>query len=89
MNVGQLVLPTFNYNWTYLKDKPVISREDDSLSHLYEILSLELSGYVYLLLVGIWVVSPKSAPINSYKAAQSRNMDEKLAELTNSVIFLL
>jgi hypothetical protein len=59
MNVRQLMMPTFNSYWTYLQDKPVISRENDSLSHFDEILSVELSGYAYMLLVKIWVVSPK------------------------------
>ena len=86
-NVKQLVLPTFNKNWTYLKDKPVISRENNSLSHFDEILSVELSGYAYMLLVKIWVVSPNSAPANSLTAAQSRNTYGKLAKLTISEYF--
>ena len=83
------MLPTFNNYWTYPRDKSVISRENNSLSHFYEILSVELSGYANLLLVKIWVVSPKSTPANSLTAAQSRNTYEKLAELTISGVFLL
>jgi hypothetical protein len=80
-------MPTSNRNWTYLKDKPVISRESYSLSHFDEILSVELSGYVYMLLVKRWVVSPKSTPANTLTAAQSRNTYEKLAKLTISEYF--
>ena len=73
-NVEQLVLPTFNKNWTYLKDKPVISRENSSLSHLHEILSVELSGHVNILMGGIWVMSPKSSPGKYLKnCAEQRN----------------
>ena len=83
------MLPPFNNYWTYPRDKPVISRENDSLSHFHEILSIELSGYAYLLLVKIWVVSPKSTPANSFAAAQRRNTYEKSPKLTISGVFLL
>ena len=89
MNVRQLMLPKFSNYWTYPRDKPVISRKNYSLAHFHEILSLELSEYAYLLLVKIWVVSPKSTPANSLTTAQSRNTYEKLAKLTISGVFLL
>ena len=77
-NVKQLVLPTFNKNWTYLKDKPVISRENNSLSHFDEILSVELSGYSNISMGRTWVISPKSSPCKYLKTAQSSDMIEKL-----------
>ena len=88
-NVWQILMPTFNNNWTYLKDKPVISRESDSLSHLYEILSVELSGYSNILMGRTLVMSPKSLPCKHLKTAQSSDIIEKLVQLTSSIIFPL
>jgi hypothetical protein len=71
-------MPTFDDYWTYLKDKPVISRENNSLSHLYEILSIELSGYDKKSMVRTWVLRPKYSPYKHLQAAQSSNIIEKL-----------
>jgi hypothetical protein len=71
-------MPTFKSNWTYLKDKPVISRESYSLSHFDEILSIKLSGYDSIAMVRTWVLSPKSLPYKYFQAAQSSNIIDKL-----------
>jgi hypothetical protein len=89
VNVQQRLLRTFNEIKTYLQNKSKISREKHSLSHFYEILSYELSGYLNSFLVKIWVVSPKSEPNNDHTAAQSSNIYEKLAGLTDSEVLLL